>query len=76
MLMLTKKRKKNMTAKSLSPLFEQGNKKVYFNYLLILLIINCKIHLICKACCIMRAGVWKLVLVKIRFLIMRTTNQW
>lgn len=30
--MLTKKEKKNMNAKSVNPLSEQGNKKVYFNY--------------------------------------------
>lgn len=81
MLMLIKKKKKNMTAKSLNPLFEQGNKKVYFNYPLIVLIINRKINFICKSCCTMRADVWKLVLVKFRFLIMhllimRITNQW
>lgn len=81
MWMLTKEEKRNMTTKSLSPLFEQDNNKVYFNYPQILLVINCKIHFICKACCIMRAGVWKLVLVKFRFLIMnllimRLTNQW
>lgn len=70
-----------MTAKHLNPLFENCNEKVYFNYPLLLLIINCKILLIFKAYYIMRANIWKLVLVKFTslimyLLIMRVINQW
>lgn len=69
-----------MTTDHLNSLFEPGSEKVYFNYLLPLLIINCKILFVFKAYYIMRANVWKLVLVKFRFLIrhlliMRIINQ-
>jgi len=70
-----------MTAKHLNPLFEHDNEEFCFSYPPLLLIIICNILSIFKTYYIMKANVWKLVLVKFMFLIryvliMRIINQW